>query len=212
MNKENILLIVLKKDGNVKEYVKIGKYTYGIQDSNVVWDSDAWTYKNEKIRPKLIVGKYCSIGANPRFFLGGNHRYDWVTTYPFHVKMIHNYTFDSLDDSIEGYPLSNGDIIIGNDVWFGENVTVMSGVRIGDGAVIGANSTVVSDIEPYSISGGHPAKHIKYRFSNEVIEKLLDIKWWDVEESKLNLLLPYMCVNDIDVFFKKYYDLIESIE
>ena len=84
----------------------------------------------------------------------------------------------------------------------------MSGVKICDGAVIAANSTVVKDVEPYSISGGNPAKHIKYRFSEEIIKRLLEIKWWDIEESKLDKLLPYMMNNDIDLFFKKYEELI----
>lgn len=192
----------------MKEYVQIGKYSYGIFDANVVWDAEAWGYNNGKKQPRLIVGNYCSIGNNSKFYLGGNHRYDWATTYPFHIKYLLNNIFDSLENEIDGYPLSNGDIVIGNDVWFGENVTVMSGVKIGDGAVIGTNSTVVKDVESYSIVGGHPAKHIKYRFDEEIIEKLLDIKWWDMEDSKLNLLLPYMCSNDINFFFEKYYDLI----
>jgi acetyltransferase-like isoleucine patch superfamily enzyme len=195
----------------MKEWIQIGKHSYGISDNNVVWDSEAWGYKVEKNQPRLIVGNYCSIGANSKFFLGGNHRHDWVTTYPFHVKFVHNNTFDNIEDEIDGYPLSNGDIIVGNDVWFGENVTVMSGIKIGDGAVIGTNSTVVKDVDPYSIVGGHPAKHIKYRFDEETIIKLLNIKWWDMEESKLNLLLPYMCTNDINTFFENYYKLIGTI-
>jgi acetyltransferase-like isoleucine patch superfamily enzyme len=195
----------------MKEYVHIGKYSYGISDANVVWDTEAWGYNNEKKQPRLIVGSYCSIGSNSKFYLGGNHRYDWVTTYPFQVKSSHNNVFDSLENEIDGYPLSNGDIIIGNDVWFGENVTVMSGVKIGDGAVVGTNSTIVKDVKPYSIVGGHPAKHIKYRFSNEIVEKLSNIKWWDIEDSKLNLLLPYMCNNEINLFFEKYYDLMKNL-
>jgi acetyltransferase-like isoleucine patch superfamily enzyme len=195
----------------MKEWVEIGKYSYGITDDNIVWDSEAWGYNSEKKQPKLIVGNYCSIGINSKFYLGGNHRHDWITTYPFHVKWLHNNIFDTLKDDINGYPLSNGDIIIGNDVWFGENVTVMSGIKIGDGAVIGTNSTVVKDVEPYSIVGGHPAKHIKYRFNDEIVKKLLNIKWWNMDESKLNLLLPYMCNNDIDIFFKQYCNLIDTI-
>jgi virginiamycin A acetyltransferase len=115
----------------VKNHVKIGKYTYGIFDHNVIWDTEAWNYTGEKKQPKLIVGNYCSIGSHCKFYLGGNHRYDWSTTYPFHVKRLHNNIFNNINDEITGYPLSNDDIIIGNDVWLGENVTVMSGVRKG---------------------------------------------------------------------------------
>ena len=194
----------------MKACIQIGKYSYGISDSNVVWDSEAWTYSNTKIQPKLIVGKYTSIGAYAKFFLGGNHRYDWLTTYPFHVKSIHNNTFDALSDTVKGYPCTNGDIEIGNDVWFGENVTVMSGVRIGDGAVIAANSVITDNIDSYSIAGGNPARHIKYRFDRVMIKILLKIKWWDIEESQLNCLLPYLCSNDIDGFLKQYQTLING--
>ena len=189
------------------DYIKIGKYTYGLSEKNVHWTDKAYDYDNNYRQPKLNVGKYCSIGLHSKIFLGGNHRHDWITTFPFQVRWTHNSTFKSIPEHIEGYPHSNGDVNIGNDVWFGENVTVMSGIKIGDGAVIAANSTVVKDVEPYSISGGHPAKHIKYRFSEDVIKRLLEIKWWDIEESKLDIILPYMMSNNIDLFFKKYEEL-----
>ena len=194
----------------MKEHVQIGKYSYGIFDDNVIWDTEAWGYNHEKKQPKLTVGNYCSIGDNSKFYLGGNHRYDWVTTYPFHIKYLHNNIFDSLENEIDGYPLSNGDIVIGNDVWFGENVTVMSGVKIGDGAVIGTNSTVVKHVEPYSIVGGHPAKHIKYRFSPETIEKLLDIQWWNFDDEYINDLAPLLCSPNIEEFIKKCYSIIQN--
>lgn len=194
----------------MKDNVHIGKYTYGITDESVLWDSEAWTYDGEKISPRLIIGKYCSVGHNPIFYLGGNHRYDWISTYPFHVKRIHDNRFDSINDSIDGYPLSNGDIIIGNDVWFGECVTVMSGIRIGDGAVIGTNSTVTRDVEPYSIVGGNPAGHIKYRFGPETIEKLLEIQWWNFDDDYINDLAPLLCSSNMEEFIKKCYSIIQN--
>lgn len=190
------------------KHIKVGKHTYGVHENKVFWDVSAYDYKGNYFLPNLIVGSYCSVGTRVKFYLGGNHRHDWITTYPFHVKSIHNNTFKSLPDKIKGYPHTNGDINIGNDVWIGERVTVMSGVKIGDGAVIAANSTVVKDVEPYSITGGNPAKHIKYRFTDDVIKKLLEIKWWNMEENKLDKLIPYMVSNDIDLFFKKYEELI----
>ena len=192
----------------MKDHISIGKYTYGITESNITWDCKAYDNNNNYIQPKLIVGKYCSIGLYSKFILGGNHRYDWVTTYPFHVSWTHNNTFKNIDENIKGYPQSNGDIIIGNDVWFGDCVTVMSGIKIGDGAVIAANSIVVKDVEPYSISGGNPAKHIKYRFSEDIIKKLLEVKWWNIDEKMLDKLLPYMVNDDIILFLKKYKELI----
>ena len=190
------------------KHIKVGKHTYGVHKDKVLWDVSAYDYKGNYFLPNLIVGSYCSVGHLVKFYLGGNHRHDWISSYPFHVKSIHNNTFKSLPDKIKGYPHTNGDINIGNDVWIGEGVTVMSGVKIGDGAVIATNSTVIKDVEPYSITGGHPAKHIKYRFSDDVIKKLLEIKWWNMEENKLDKLIPYMVSNDIDLFFKKYEELI----
>jgi len=190
------------------KHIKVGKHTYGVHENKVFWYVSAYDYKGNYFLPNLIVGSYCSVGTRVKFYLGGNHRHDWISSYPFHVKSIHNNTFKSLPDKIKGYPHTNGDINIGNDVWIGEGVTVMSGVKIGDGAVIATNSTVVKDVEPYSITGGHPAKHIKYRFTDDVIKKLLEIKWWNMEENKLDKLIPYMVSNDIDLFFKKYEELI----
>ena len=91
-------------------------------------------------------------------------------------------------------------IIIGNDVWIADNVTIMPGVTIGDGAVIATNSHVVKNVKPYSIVGRNPAKHIKYRFTKEQIEKLLEIKWWDWEDSKINQFIPLICNTNIDNF------------
>ena len=94
-------------------------------------------------------------------------------------------------------------VTIGNDVWIGESSTILSGIEIGDGAVIAANSNVVKNVEPYSIVGGNPTKHIKYRFTGEQITELLKIKWWDMEDSIINELLPFMYSNDINTFIKK---------
>lgn len=188
----------------------IGKHSYGITSENIVWWGEQYNYNGDKLRPKLIVGKFCSIGRFSKFFLGGNHRHDWISTYPFHIQWVHSNTFDALPREIPGYGHTNGNITIGNDVWFGENVTVMSGVQIGDGAVIAANSTVAANVDAYSITGGNPAKHIKYRFDHAVIEKLLKIQWWNMEEDKLNKLIPYLVKNDLEMFFAKYYEIARS--
>jgi len=128
--------------------------------------------------------------------LGGNHRTDWVTTYPF--GHINQHIFNNFNG--QGHPATKGDVVIGNDVWIGQNVTIMSGVTIGDGAIIANNSHVVRNVEPYSIVGGNPAKLIKYRFTKEQIEKLLEIKWWDWDDDKINRLSPLLCNENIDEF------------
>ncbi len=162
-----------------------GKYTYG-RPSIHSWNEGT----------KLEVGNFCSIASNVHVYLGGNHRIDWVTTYPF--GHIHQDVFNNFNG--DGHPSTKGDIIIGNDVWIGDNVVIMSGVTIGDGAVIANNSHVIKNVEPYSLVGGNPAKFIKYRFNKEQIDKLLEIKWWYWDDEKINKFSPILCNNNIDEF------------
>lgn len=166
-----------------------GKHTYGTPI--VQWGSPYATCK---------VGNFCSIGKNVNIYLGGNHRTDWITTYPFghRSKDIFN-TFNG-----EGHPSTKGDVIIGNDVWIADNVTIMSGVTIGDGAVIANNSHVVKDAPPYSVVGGNPATVLKYRFTPEQISALLDIQWWNLDDSVINLYVPLLCSGMIDDFIQKF--------
>jgi acetyltransferase-like isoleucine patch superfamily enzyme len=167
--------------------MSIGKYTYGTENLNIHYsDSGA----------KLIIGNFCSIAGNINIYLGGNHRTDWVTTYPF--GHINQHIFNNFNG--QGHPATKGDVVIGNDVWIGQNVTIMSGVTIGAGAIIANNSHVVRNVEPYSVVGGNPAKLIKYRFTKEQIEKLLEIKWWDWDDDKINRLSPLLCNENIDEF------------
>jgi len=167
--------------------MSFGKYTYRMP--NIYWQND---------NAKLVVGNFCSIAQNVSVYLGGNHRTDWVTTYPF--GHIHQNKFNNFNGN--GHPGTKGDVIIGNDVWIGSNVTIMSGVKIGDGVVIANNSHVVKNVEPYSLVGGNPAKLIKYRFTPEQIEKLLEIKWWHWDDEKINQFTPLLCNNNIDEFIK----------
>ena len=165
--------------------MSFGKYTYG--SPNIAWGN---------FGSKLIVGNFCSIAGNVNIYLGGNHRTDWITTYPF--GHIHKNIFNGFNG--EGHPATKGDVIIGNDVWIGDNATIMSGVTIGDGVVIANNSHVVKNVEPYSLVGGNPAKLIKYRFTQEQIQKLLEIKWWNWDDDKINKHVHLLCNNNIDNF------------
>ena len=147
----------------------------------------------------MKIGSFCSIASNCNIYLGGNHRTDWVTTYPF--GHIHNTIFNNFNGI--GHPSTKGDVIIGNDVWIASNVTIMSGVKIGDGVVIAANSHIIKDIEPYSLVGGNPAKLIKKRFSEKQIEQLLEIKWWEWKDEKINKFTKLLCNDNIDEFIKQ---------
>ena len=170
--------------------MSIGKHTYGNHHLQIYYSNSG---------AKLYIGSFCSIATGVVIFLGGNHRHDWVTTYPF--GHINHHIFNNFNG--EGHPTTKGDIVIGNDVWIGQNTTIMSGVKIGDGAVLANNSHIVKDVEPYSIVGGNPARLIKYRFNKEQIDKLLEIKWWNWDDEKINRFSPLLCNQNIDEFINK---------
>ena len=106
-----------------------------------------------------------------------------ITTYPF--GQVNGHIFNKFNVASIGHPYTRGDVIIGNDVWIGERALIKAGVHIGNGAVIGMGSIVTHDVLPYEIVGGNPAKHIRFRFENEVINKLEEMKWYDWDEKKL---------------------------
>lgn len=169
--------------------MNVGKGTYGHESINFI--------KSPDTKYDLYIGKYCSIGENLTIYIGGDHNTRLITTFPFGKKCKHLNSVNG--DNVTTF---KGDVVIGNDVWIGMKCTIMSGVKIGDGAVIAANSHVIKDVYPYSIVGGNPANHIKYRFSKEIIDKLLEIKWWNFDDDKLNKILPYLCSDDYENFLK----------
>ena len=167
----------------------VGDFTYF---SDVFFERHV-THRYEYYPDKLIIGKFCQIAAGVNFVMSGaNHQMNAVTTFPF-------YIMEGWDQSVP--PLSEmplkGDTIVGNDVWIGENVTVLPGVKIGDGAIIGMNSVVTADVEPYTIVGGNPARVIRKRFDNELIDLLLRLKWWDKEIEEINNLIPILTNSDL---------------
>lgn len=166
----------------LNERIEIGRYTYG---QPVVYSWEEGTY--------LKIGAFCSIAKGVKILLGGEHRVDWVTTYPFSAL------WDKAQH-ISGHPASKGNVIIGNDVWLGMDCVILSGVSIGDGAVIGTSSVVAKDVPPYSIYAGNPAKFIRNRFDEATIDSLLDIKWWEWEDHKIEQMLPLLLNNDVQGF------------
>jgi acetyltransferase-like isoleucine patch superfamily enzyme len=158
-----------------KSHVTVGNFTYGHENISVLqWNEGA----------PLEIGSFCSIAKNVEIFLGGNHRTDWITTFPFG----HIFQEELGGVNIQGCPVSKGGVFIGNDCWIGRGVTIMSGISIGDGAVIAANSTIVKNVQPYQIVGGNPARHLKLRFSEEIISLLLELKWWDLPIQEIKKL------------------------
>lgn len=138
----------------------------------------------------LKVGSYCSIARNVEIFLGGSHRMDWVSTFPF-AKF-----YPELNHLEQTFGVTHGDVTIGNDVWLGRDCKIMSGITIGDGAVVAAGAIVSRDVPPFAIVGGIPAKVIRYRFDETTINVLLDIQWWHWPEAEIRKIAPLLCQTD----------------
>lgn len=172
--------------------LNVGPYTYGHEKIKIIHSNEG------KI---LHIGKFCSIADGVVVILGSNHRIDWVTTYPF--GHINKDKFPKLQIN-PGHPSTKGDVTIGNDVWIATNAVILSGVKIGDGAVVAAYSIVTKDVPPYCVVAGNPAKVVKKRFNDTVINKLLEIKWWDLDENSINKISDLLCSNDIDNFIKHF--------
>lgn len=132
---------------------------------------------------KLIIGKFCSIACGAKFLLtSANHKMSSLSTYPFPI-FYEEWGLDVKD--IRNAWDNKGDIVIGNDVWIGYEAVIMSGVTIGDGAIIGTRAVVTKDVPPYTIVGGVPAKPIRKRFDDATIERLVKLRWWDWEHDKI---------------------------
>lgn len=170
----------------LREYISIGDYTYGCPKV-LSWGEGA----------ELKIGKFCSIAQEVNIMLGGEHRSDWCTTYPFNALM-------SSYDYIKGHPKTKGDVLIGNDVWIARGARIMSGVTIGNGAVIGANALVTKDVPSYAIVGGNPAKIIKYRFKRGIIKKLLEIEWWNWSDEDIYKAVPILQSEEMNKLFEYY--------
>jgi len=171
---------------------KIGEFTYG-HPIILEFGNDG----------KLVIGKFCSIAAGVKIFLGGNHRIDWISTYPFSAWK--NQFPGAVN--IEGHPATRGNVVIGNDVWLGHSSTIMSGVSIADGAVVGANAVITKDIGPYEIWAGNPARLIRKRFSDLHINMLLETKWWELEKFKIDFLVQNLMSENIEDFIEKVNEI-----
>jgi virginiamycin A acetyltransferase len=174
----------------------IGDYTYYDDINGAEKFEEHVTHHYEFLGDKLIVGRFCAIAKGIEFVMNGaNHKMNSITTYPFNIM---GSGWEKFTPTIEELPFK-GDTVVGNDVWIGQNVTVMPGVQIGDGAIIAANSVVTKNIPAYCIAGGNPCKIIKKRFSDDLIEYLLCIKWWDWSPEKIFENLDILCSGDLNL-------------
>ena len=166
---ENVPSVCFIKNVVTRPNIEIGDYTY-YDDKNGAENFEAHvTHHYEFIGDKLIIGKFCQIASGIEFIMNGaNHRMNSVTSYPFNIM---GGGWEKVTPSLDDLPLK-GDTVVGNDVWIGQNVTVMPGVHIGDGAVIAANSVVTGDIPAYHIAGGNPCRIIRKRFDDDLISYL----------------------------------------
>jgi virginiamycin A acetyltransferase len=175
--------------GNYLHNCEIGDYTYisGTEGGGIVSG-----YQNVKI------GKYCSISTKIEVITTSSHHKEFVSTFPF-FSMPNSFCFDK--KKILGF-VDIRPVTIGNDVWIGAGATILGGVNIGDGAIIGAGSVVTKNVDPYSIVAGTPAKFIGQRFSDDIIEKLLSLNWWDWPEEKIRENIEIIMSNNVEKLFK----------
>ncbi|QQV75205.1 Chloramphenicol acetyltransferase [Rickettsia tillamookensis] len=198
------------KDHVKSKHIIAGDYSYysgyyhgtAFDDCVMYLDAEDNRYKSDEI-DKLIIGKFCSIATGVKFMMGGTqgHNYNWIASYPL----------DSFDEDFDNYETVppkayrlKGDTVLGNDVWIGAESMVMPGVKIADGAIVGARSLVTKNIKAYEIWGGNPAKLIKKRFSDDDITKLLQIKWWNWNVDKIKQNLSLLRNSDVEALWKKF--------
>ena len=170
--------------------IVVGDFTY-IADSE--FESHV-THFYPWSRDRLVIGKFCQIASGVEFVMNdANHQMNAVSTFPF-------YTLEGWEmepPASEDLPFK-GDTVIGNDVWIGQNAVILPGVHIGDGAIIGASSVVSSDVAPYTIVAGNPAKELRKRFDDELIDLLLRFRWWDKSVEEINSLIPILTCSDLE--------------
>ncbi len=158
----------------------------------------AYSYGRPKVRfpesgRRLTIGRYCSIADKVEILLGGGHRLDWATTYPFAAMREHFPGARAPAD----YHASRGDVVIGHDVWLGSGCMILSGVTVGHGAVVAARAVVSRDVPPYAVVAGNPARVVRTRFDPETVAALVETAWWDLPPAAVADLVPLLCSDRI---------------
>ena len=182
--------------GALNSVADIGDFTYIDNSVEITYDG---------VKTRLIIGKFCSFAPKVHIIIGGEHRTDWVSTYPFNARL-KSYSY------IKGHPSSKGDIVIGNDVWIASGAKILSGVTIGDGAVIGANALVSKDVPAYHIATGMGSIFkTRPRFDSDTIGKLCEIKWWDWKLEHIAEVIPMLQSDNIKGLIDYYDNVVSKI-
>jgi acetyltransferase-like isoleucine patch superfamily enzyme len=168
-------------------HVEVGRHTYGVPQVHL-WPGGG----------RLVIGAFTSIADEVHILVGGDHPSDWVSTFPFRIRMGLAGAWK------DGMPGSKGDVVIGSDVWIGHGVTILSGVHIGDGAVIVSKAVVSRDVDPYAIVGGVPGRVIRKRFSDEQIAALQRIQWWTWPDEQIVEGVPLLSDRNVSGFLARY--------
>lgn len=185
-DRQTVYLNAVVKDPNIS----VGAYTMynDFVNDPVDFEKNNVLYHYPINRDRLVIGRFCSIACGARFvFTSANHTMTSLSTYPF--PLFFEEWGTPISEVAESWD-NKGDIVIGNDVWIGYEAVIMSGVKIGDGAIIGTRAVVTKDVEPYTIVGGIPAKSIRKRYSQDIITQLEAVRWWDLPHDQLKQLIP----------------------
>jgi virginiamycin A acetyltransferase len=177
--------------------IQIGEFTFynDFVNDPTEFERNNVLYHYPVNNDRLIVGKFCSIACGARFlFNSANHSMKSLSTYPFSI-FFDEWGLDKMQ--VASAWDNKGDIVIGNDVWIGYEAVILAGVTIGDGAIIGARAVVTKDVPPYTVVGGVPARQIKRRFPEQILNELLKLKWWDWDEDRIVLNISAIQSGDL---------------
>lgn len=184
--------------------IVVGRYSYysGYYHGHGFDDCARFLLPDEGV-DRLVIGSFCLIGSGAAFIMAGDqgHRPDWISTFPFYWMQ----EVEAFAGAENGFRPA-GDTVIGNDVWIGSEATIMPGVRVSDGAVIGTRALVTRDVEPYAIVGGNPARVIRKRFDEARVKLLLEMRWWDWSDDRLAGAMPILTGGDVEALHRHWSD------